>query len=687
MRLSHLSLFIYCSGVAHAEVTVYGLLGSTTVAPFSTRTGTETGTAAPSQTTTYVTSTDPPKFAGLAAYNPVYYLPPPLPDNPPSGVAISLPNSAAKVIDGLSIPQQGTFFGFSIEMSVATQLIGKKPSILNVQFLNLMSIIAQKGGAVHVRVGGNTQEDAYLVDNLADGRVIEKAKDNAIGPTGTPRLAFTSELIDMLAHVSELVNVKWYLGIPFNDTVNFRFEIAELAEDMLGDTLLGFQAGNEPDLYGPHRRRGDNLAYSQWDYFGEFGLLTQAYMTEAKVTKKNNLIAPSTQGNNWADANGQRPLGPDLVWDTGFLDSYGQFLNALSVEHYPSDNCAVIFPTEGNRPKNPIEQMENLLNHQFTAGLVSPYQRSTMLAQQWGKPFLMFETNTASCGGFPGVSDSFVSALWAVDYSLQLAHGNFTGALFHAGGQNVSYNPFTAAPTNESSFHQWTVGPIFYSAVVVAEALGTTNTSQVKDITPNNNTLTPRYAIYENGNLAKLVLLNFMTDPSGAHDVVATVNVGGSQFEEANATPAQVKVKYLLAQSTAEKDNITWAGQTLGGRLEADGRWKGTEVVQTVPCDQATNTCQIRVPAPGVALVFVSDAAQQAAAPQDPAMTFPTTVLTKTANTVSIDPDVLATSNGMSGRDRGQLGGTSQGGKNGALGSKEGVVAGFSSFCIRLLLT
>lgn len=52
----------------------------------------------------------------------------------------------------------------------------------------------------------------------------------------------------------------------------------------------------------------------------------------------------------------------------------------------------------------------------------------------------MFETNTASCGGFPGVSDSFGAALWALDYALTMAYSNFTGALFHVGGQNVFYN-------------------------------------------------------------------------------------------------------------------------------------------------------------------------------------------------------------------------------------------------------
>lgn len=56
------------------------------------------------------------------------------------------------------------------------------------------------------------------------------------------------------------------------------------------------------------------------------------------------------------------------------------------------------------------------------------------------KPFIMFETNTASCGGFPGISDSFGAALWGVDYGLQMAYSNFSGALFHVGGQSVFYN-------------------------------------------------------------------------------------------------------------------------------------------------------------------------------------------------------------------------------------------------------
>ena len=89
---------------------------------------------------------------------------------------------------------------------------------------------------------------------------------------------------------------------------------------------------------------------------------------------------------------------------------------------------------------NPQDVFADYLTHKSGQGIVQPYLNTAGIAQQHGKEFMMFETNTASCGGFLGVSDSFGSALWAVDYGLQMAHSNFTGALFHVGGQNVSYN-------------------------------------------------------------------------------------------------------------------------------------------------------------------------------------------------------------------------------------------------------
>ena len=54
-----------------------------------------------------------------------------------------------------------------------------------------MSIMAQRAGQVVIRVGGNSQETATLVDSLADGKAIEKDKADSTNPVSIsemPRL-------------------------------------------------------------------------------------------------------------------------------------------------------------------------------------------------------------------------------------------------------------------------------------------------------------------------------------------------------------------------------------------------------------------------------------------------------------------------------------------------------------------
>lgn len=53
---------------------------------------------------------------------------------------------------------------------------------LNVPFLNLLSNIKDRGGRVHVRVGGNSQESAVMVDSLPDGKPLEKDKSKSYNP-------------------------------------------------------------------------------------------------------------------------------------------------------------------------------------------------------------------------------------------------------------------------------------------------------------------------------------------------------------------------------------------------------------------------------------------------------------------------------------------------------------------------
>ena len=49
-------------------------------------------------------------------------------------------------------------------------------------FLNLISNVASRAGQVNIRIGGNTQDTAILVDSLPDGDIIEKDKDSVSNP-------------------------------------------------------------------------------------------------------------------------------------------------------------------------------------------------------------------------------------------------------------------------------------------------------------------------------------------------------------------------------------------------------------------------------------------------------------------------------------------------------------------------
>ena len=83
-----------------------------------------------------------------------------------------------------------------------------------------------------------------------------------------------------------------------------------------------------------------------------------------------------------------------------------------------------------------------------------------------------------------------------------------------------------------------------YSVLVVAEALGKSNTSRVVDLWPNSgNPHTPAYAIYEHDNLARVLLINYMTEQNGQGSYTATISVGGGDTGESNGTPASVQVK------------------------------------------------------------------------------------------------------------------------------------------------
>ncbi|KAG8918375.1 hypothetical protein FRC01_001896 [Tulasnella sp. 417] len=546
-------------------------------------------------------------------------------------------------MDGMGQPTPGSLFGFSIELSVAAMLMGEKAELLRPEFLNYCAILEARAGGVTIRVGGNTQDRATLnVNGNPNGHTIEKYKAIDAGPTATPEVHFTLDLLTAMAEISKLVNVKWFFGVPFLN-VNADGNAAVVVQNsmsILGDNLLGLQLANEPDLYGPHLKKYEG--YSIPDFMNE----TTYMLANLPFQGSANVVGPSVCC-MWT-------IGQ--LFDAGYLNQFAPHLRYVDVMHYPHNNC------QGD--ENVQELYAAYLSHTEVVNLVSPYFGAANVAIAAGKQFMMMETNTASCGGFPGISDSFASALWATDYAMQMAYGNFTYGLLHFGGQNVYYNPFTPPPTNMTNIRKWNTGPIFYAQIVAAEALGKSGNARVIDLAIDGNSPNRAgYAIYENGVPSRLVLVNYVQPAvagSNANDYVATIAVGGAQTGLPSTTPLSVRVKYLRAASVNSKDNITWAGQTFGPQFMSDGRLYGDLDVQTIQCNAADGTCNIPVPGPSVALVFLNDNAYQNSGGdhQEP-VTFATSVTTQKIF-LTMDQAQLNSSNGRSGSD--PLGTTSEGG-------------------------
>ena len=229
----------------------------------------------------------------------------------------------------------------------------------------------------------------------------------------------------------------------------------------------------------------------------------------------------------------------------------------------------------------------------------------------------MSEFNSASCGGVPGVSDTFaVGSLWTVDYALQMASIGYSAAYIHTREQGVTYNMFSPPDGPNGAPGPWTTNPPYYGLLVVAEALSSTNGSIVVDLNVQQSqtdlgATVSGYAIYDavNSTVQQLVLFNY-ANVSSSDNSSATFSVPAQVF--ANTT---VTVKYLQAQSLQENLNIAWGGQSFvnvgdGKPVSINASWAPANA--EVDCSSG---CSINVPGPGLAVVFAGVPPQYSSTP------------------------------------------------------------------------
>ncbi|QRW13940.1 glycoside hydrolase family 79 protein [Ceratobasidium sp. AG-Ba] len=575
------------------------------------------------------------------------------PAPPPAGpkeVQIQPASASAR----LSKPHRPDFVGFSIELSISDRLIGTNGSWINPIFLNFIQNIRARQGKVPIRLGGNSQDHSAVFPPLTFGNRTLTKEDDPLAQnrnTNPPLVAYTQDLFHAMASISQLVAAEWVVGLPFMNT-SYISSISQSAQDILGTNLIGLQLGNEPDIYAKHDPQFQNWT-GPASYFPEF----QSRL-DMVSGPKNNIYGPSVCC-SWK---------PEDVIAAGYLTQFGNNLKSFSVQHYAENGCSNTTPPTVIDPPSLFVQ---LLNHTAATSFGAEYVNASNLVQAAGKEIIMLETNSVSCGGLDGVSDSFGSALFAIDNALQLASIGFSQVFFHSGGAASRYNAFSVPPGNQTYFQEWTVGSTFYAILALSETIGKSGASQIADlqIAGANSIYTPAYTIVENGNPTKVALFNFVSDASGASDYEAVITVPSTQ--------GQVRVKYLYGDSVSAKQNITWAGQTLGQTFhESDGRLMGNLDIQTIQCQGGS--CRVPMKAPSFALVFLSDQALNDITPVGPATeTFATSVITRQHGRILVDPSVLATSNGDGGSQellKAKWQATSE--RSASTGTKIGVSAG-----------
>ncbi|GAA0798626.1 glycosyl hydrolase family 79 C-terminal domain-containing protein [Spirilliplanes yamanashiensis] len=206
----------------------------------------------------------------------------------------------------------------------------------------------------------------------------------------------------------------------------------------LGPRLRSLVCGNEPDLYAANGYR-------------PAGWTVGAYVAEA-----NRCLAVLR-----AQAPGVPVSGPDTAtpgWLPAYAGAQRGAVTLLNHHHYPLSNC--------NGPNGSATALIAKGKRADEARLVAS---AAATARGAGMRLVMSEVNSAACGGIAGVSDTYASALWALDYVFAGVANGAHGMYFH-GALDRACTGYTALC--ETAPHQYRAQPIYYG-LLLARLAGT----------------------------------------------------------------------------------------------------------------------------------------------------------------------------------------------------------------------
>ncbi len=300
------------------------------------------------------------------------------------------------------------------------------------------------------------------------------------------------------------------------------------AKRALGPWLAGLELGNEPNAYARHGLRSAPWTFSRYD----------AQVSVYRRAIEN--VAP-----------GIELLGPDVSGSSAF-EHWGR---AAAIRERPALLTGHHYPLGCH--KLPAATIAQLLSPRLRKAEDASLHRYLSVSRASATRFRLDETNTVSCGGKAGVSNTFASTLWAVDYIARaMAAGaagiNLQGSLANCRG----YSPVCAPTPQRLAQGELRAQPEWYALLLSKELVGD---RPVRAVTSPSRANVDVIAFLSAQGVLHVVVVD--DDPSGARAAVVRLRVGSS-FGAGSLLP-------LTAPSLAAT-----AGVRLGGRaVDAGGGW------------------------------------------------------------------------------------------------------------------
>jgi hypothetical protein len=134
----------------------------------------------------------------------------------------------------------------------------------------------------------------------------------------------------------------------------------------------------------------------------------------------------------------------------------------VTYHRYPLNRCV-------RNPQSPLyPSVPHLLSRASSSGLVAGTAQWVALAHRHGEAFRVDELNAVTCGGMPGVSDTFASALWALDTAFWMVRTGVDGVDVHVHPEAPANQLFTF--TRENGRWTGSVRPQYYGLLLFAQA-------------------------------------------------------------------------------------------------------------------------------------------------------------------------------------------------------------------------